>query len=162
MDHSGPSCDRPYPEIAAALGIQEATCRKLVSRARINIGKDTARHAAPSERQDEFLAAFQLAIAAGRTERLAALLSDDVMLTADSGGRVPAILKPVHGKEHVLEAIAGSLSCWWRSYEWRSGILNGMRGVLLFEVVSSLLPQLLHMTSWTASLPSMWCAIPIS
>ncbi|HZH09920.1 MAG TPA: RNA polymerase sigma factor SigJ [Microvirga sp.] len=125
--------DCPYPEVAAALGIQEATCRKLVSRARTRIGNGRARHVAPTERQDEFLAAFQLAIATGRTESLAALLSEDVMLTADGGGKVPAISDPVHGKGQVLETIAGPLSCWWRSYEWRSGILNGMRGVLLFE-----------------------------
>jgi len=55
------------------------------------------------------------------------------MLTADGGGKVPAMLDPVYGKGQVLETIAGPLSCWWRSYEWRSGILNGMRGVLLFE-----------------------------
>lgn len=53
--------DRPYPDVAAALGLQEAACRKLVSRARATIGRPAARYTAAPERQETLLAEFRQA-----------------------------------------------------------------------------------------------------
>ncbi|HYG87136.1 MAG TPA: RNA polymerase sigma factor SigJ [Azospirillum sp.] len=125
--------DQPYEEVAAALGVQEATCRKLVSRARTNIGKAQARNVTPPERQEELLAAFQSAIATGVTGPLAALMSQDIELRADGGGKVPAVLEPLFGRESVLDFIAGKLSEFWKDYEWQPADINGTRGALLLK-----------------------------
>ncbi|WP_437738202.1 RNA polymerase sigma factor SigJ [Sorangium sp. So ce1335] len=124
--------DVPYPEIATALGLQEAACRKLVSRARANIAQSKARHATPPvERQERLLAAFQAAVASGGTDDLAALLSDDIELCADGGGKVPTVSHVLRGKAEVLDFIGRALSDYWSPYAWSETDINGARGVVL-------------------------------
>jgi RNA polymerase sigma-70 factor (ECF subfamily) len=121
----------PYPEIAKALDLQETTCRKLVSRARAHVDKAKVRHVTPAERQESLLAAFEAAVASGSTGPLAALLSDDIELCADGGGKVPALQQVLHGKAPVLNYIAQNLSQYWGAYEWVAADINGNRGVIL-------------------------------
>ena len=123
--------EQPYPDVAAALGLHEATCRKLVSRAKASVGRPVARYAAPPDRQQSLLEEFRGALASGRTERLSMLLSDEITLAADGGGRVSAIPHPLHGKLSVLDFVMGPLREHWSHYEWRPADINGGRGVLL-------------------------------
>lgn len=123
--------DRPYPEVAATLGLQEAACRKLVSRAKSSIGNPVARYAAPVDRQQALLSEFQSAIASGRTGRFATMLSDEIALSADGGGKVSAVPYVLHGKQSVLDFISKGLHRFWADYEWRPAEINGGRGVLL-------------------------------
>ena len=83
---------QPYDEVAETLDMQETAARKLVSRAKTNIGLEKARHQTPRERQDELLSAFHSAIHGGNVTGLSALLSADVKLTADGGGKVATVL----------------------------------------------------------------------
>jgi RNA polymerase sigma factor (sigma-70 family) len=123
--------DMAYPDIASALAIQEATCRKLVSRARANIDQAKVRYTTPVESQEQLLAAFQGAITKGDTRELAALLSDEIELSADSGGKVTAAAIMPHGKREILEFIGVRMHAWWASYEWAVSDLNGRRGLVL-------------------------------
>ena len=125
--------EQPYAQVAAVLGIQEATCRKLVSRARLNVGRPDARVAVTTERQETLLDAFRAAITTGATTNLAALMAEDIQLKADGGGKAATLLEPLSGKSSVLDFIASKLSGFWKTYEWRPAKINGMRGVLLFE-----------------------------
>lgn len=125
--------DVSYPDIAKTLDLQESTCRKLVSRARANIDRAKVRHITPLDRQEQLLAAFEAAIASGSTDQLAALLSDDIELCADGGGKVPTILQVLRGKAEVLEFIAQNLGQWWRGYQRVPSDLNGGRGVILWQ-----------------------------
>ncbi|AKF09517.1 RNA polymerase sigma factor SigJ [Sandaracinus amylolyticus] len=122
--------DVSYAETARTLEINETACRKLVSRARTHVEQAKVRHVTPRERQDELLAAFEVAITSGELDRLSALLADDVELRADGGGKVSAIREPLHGKQDVL-AFVRQLAAWWRDYEWIATELNGGRGVVL-------------------------------
>ncbi len=124
--------DMSYPQIAATLDLEEAACRKLVSRARQHIDQAKVRHIAPAARQDELLSAFRLAITQGETSPLAALLSDDIRFTADGGGKVSALMEVLHGKHAVL-AFIQRLHSFWRNLEWRDVNINGTRGVLIIE-----------------------------
>ena len=105
--------EQPYPDVAAALGLQEATCRKLVSRARASVGRPVARYAAPPDRQEALLEGFRGALASGRTERLSRLLSDDITLAADGGGRVAAIPHTLRGRSNVLAFVMDALRGHW-------------------------------------------------
>ncbi|MCC2597138.1 RNA polymerase sigma factor SigJ [Pusillimonas sp. MFBS29] len=125
--------DRSYVETAEALGVQEATCRKLVSRARSNIGRPEVRNVVPRERQEELLAAFSLAIGTGEITQLAGLMSDDVELRADGGGKVVTLPEPLFGKESVLDFIASRLGDYWKDYIWQAADINGMRGAILLQ-----------------------------
>jgi len=120
-----------YPEIARTLDMQEATCRKLVSRARLNIERSKVRHVTPADRQEELLAAFRTALAAGNTQPLAALLSDDIRLSADGGGKVATLLQAIEGKAAVLAFIGDRLRDYWADYRWIAADINGGRGLVL-------------------------------
>ncbi len=123
--------DTPYTEIAGTLEIDEAACRKLVSRARGHIDRDRVRHRTPPDRQDLLVSAFRAAITNGETARLADLLSDDVRLSADGGGKVPAVLEPLEGRDAVLSFVSEALPVYWESFRWIEATLNGVRGFVL-------------------------------
>ncbi|KSV66404.1 RNA polymerase sigma factor SigJ [Ensifer adhaerens] len=122
---------QPYEEVAETLDMQETAARKLVSRAKTNIGLEKARHQTPRERQDELLSAFHQAIHGGSVASLSALLSADVKLTADGGGKVATVLGVLSGKETVLAFIIDRLTEYWSHYVWEIGDINGGRGIVL-------------------------------
>ena len=122
---------QPYDEVAETLDMQETAARKLVSRAKTNIGLEKARHQTPRERQDELLSAFHSAIHGGNVTGLSALLSADVKLTADGGGKVATVLGVLAGKETVLAFIIDRLTEYWSHYVWEIGDINGGRGIML-------------------------------
>ncbi len=103
--------DPPYDDVAAALNVMEAACRKLVSRARNRIGREEPGGVVPKERQDELLTAFQAVIATGSTAQLATLMREDIELRADGGGKALALLHP----------------------QWQRVDINGARGALVFD-----------------------------
>lgn len=121
----------PYPEIARTLEIQEGTCRKLVSRAKANIDRAKVRHRTPLERQEQLLAAFRAAVTSGSTGQLASLLSSDIRLSADGGGKVPAILEALEGKAAVMAFLSDRLRHYWAGHEWLAADINGGRGIVL-------------------------------
>lgn len=125
--------DLPYADLAITLDAEEATCRKLVSRAREKVGHPQVCSVIPEERQEALLASFKAAVETGNIKPLSALLSEDIALRADGGGKVSANLTPIIGKIDVLEFIGGKLSAFWRTYEWRPARINGLQGVLLFD-----------------------------
>lgn len=59
------------------------------------------------------------------------LLSEDVRLTADGGGKVPAILDVLSGIEEVGAFLADRLHVYWAEFDWEIVDLNGTRGILL-------------------------------
>jgi len=123
--------DVSYPEIAATLEMQESACRKLVSRAKANVDQAKVRQRIPLARQDALLAAFQGAIASGATAELASLLSDDIRLTADGGGKAPAILEILQGKAEVLAFVMERLRQFWAELDWIPADINSGRGAIL-------------------------------
>lgn len=125
--------DQSYAEVAAALGLAEAACRKLVSRARINIDRGKVRHATPLERQDQLLAAFHAAIAGNGPDALTALLADDIQLRADGGGKVATVSATLQGKADVVLFLVDKLREYWASFEWVPADLNGGRAFILRE-----------------------------
>lgn len=123
--------DRPYPEVARILDIEEAACRKLVQRARGHVEQAKVRHVTPAEQQERLLSAFETALVEGRTAPLAALLSRHIALHADGGGKATAIAGALHGREAVLGFIETVLHPACREDRWLFVDLNGARGVIL-------------------------------
>lgn len=123
--------DLSYPEVAETLDIRVGTCRKLVSRAKASIDQAKVRHATPLERQNQLLAAFQAAITDGETAQLASLLSNDIRLSADGGGKVPAVLRLLKGKGEVIAFLSEDLHEYWTNHQWVVADINGARGIVL-------------------------------
>lgn len=103
-----------YSDVADGLDVSEAACRKLVSRARANVRQPQNARTVPLERQEMLVAAFEQAVRTGDTGALAVQLSKDVTLTADGGGKVPSIDRPLHGADPVLGFVGRALSRFWR------------------------------------------------
>jgi len=123
--------DMSYLEVAGTLDIQENACRKLVSRAKANIDQTKVRHTASVERQNQLLAAFQEAVTGGETTQLSSLLSKDIQLCADGGGKVPAVLNVLRGEAEVVTFLSEGLKEYWADHHWVSVGINATRGIVL-------------------------------
>ena len=123
--------EMPYGEIAATLGMQESACRKLVSRAKAQIDQAKVRHRTPAARQQQLFEAFQGAVTSGAMGPLAALLADDVQLSTDGGGKVPAARDVLLGKDAVTRFVTRRLYRYWADLQWLPAEINGSRGAVL-------------------------------
>jgi RNA polymerase sigma factor (sigma-70 family) len=115
--------DQSYVEIAAMLEMDEAACRKLVSRARQNIGRDKVRHITPRETQDSLLRAFQSAVLSGSITQLY------IRLTTDTGGKTVAATRVLEGVD-VFSALSQA-HVWWEGCPWEITDMSGGRGAIL-------------------------------
>lgn len=120
-----------YAAIAETLDTSEASSRKLVSRARGNVGRSVVRHSTPPDQQTAFLTAFKAAVTEGRVDDLSRMLAEDARLSADGGGKVPAILEVIEGAEPLCSFVSSNLRRYWAGHEWSVVNLNGTRGALI-------------------------------
>ena len=125
--------DVSYAEVAHTLKIKEIACRKLVSRAKKNIDQTKIRNVTSVQKQEKFLKAFQIAVTSGETIELTNLLSNDIRLSADGGGKVPSILKPIVGKEAVITFMVEKLKVFWTNYHLTKINVNNALGFTLKE-----------------------------
>jgi RNA polymerase sigma-70 factor, ECF subfamily len=101
--------DYEYAEIAEMVGNDERACRQLFSRAKKHISEHRPRFPASPEKHRELLEQFMTAVSRGELDGLLALLSDDVTLWVDGGGKARgAALHPVHGRGAVGRFVIAS------------------------------------------------------
>lgn len=125
--------DMDYADIARALDMREAACRKLVSRAKGHVEMTKVRHVTPAARQEELLAAFESAIAGGDTAALVAMMSDDIALGSDGGGKVAAAARILQGKAEVMGFFDQVLLRFWSQYRLTAADINGGRGFIVHK-----------------------------
>jgi RNA polymerase sigma-70 factor, ECF subfamily len=89
----------PFDEVARSLGRTPVSCRQLASRSRQRIEERRHRFDADLRHGRELTDRFLRACATGDLSGLMALLSDDVVVWTDGGGKVRAALRPVVGPE---------------------------------------------------------------
>jgi RNA polymerase sigma-70 factor (ECF subfamily) len=102
--------DYEYAEIAAALGQSEANCRQILRRAKQHVRAERPRFKPTAEEHDVLLERFQQAALNGDVGALESLLSADVVLHTDGGGKAPALPNLVHGANNVARAIVGGMT----------------------------------------------------
>lgn len=96
----------PFDEIAETVGRTPAAVRQLASQARKHVRAGRPRPVARAE-HDAVARAFAAAVADGDLAGLVAVLTPDVVLRADGGGRVSAARRPVHGADRVARFLLG-------------------------------------------------------
>jgi RNA polymerase sigma-70 factor (ECF subfamily) len=101
--------DYAYVEIAEIVGKSEANCRQLLKRAKDHIAARRPRFDAPPEVREQILYQFLQTCGTGDMDGLLALLSEDVVLYSDGGGKTPAALKPIFGADKVTRYLFGVL-----------------------------------------------------
>lgn len=137
--------DYSHVEIARMLGLSADHCRQLALRARGHLRQNRPRFAPSRERHERLLHEFLLAIRAGQLEPLQRLLSEDVVMRSDGGGKRSAATKPVLGSERVARfflGLASKIPQHPLPIEFRVLDVNGWPALLTFEA-----GQLLHVLS---------------
>jgi RNA polymerase sigma-70 factor (ECF subfamily) len=122
------------PEVAEVIGRTPAAVRQLASRARKRIEDGTPRFPASPDEQEKVVSAFAVAWRSGDLSALLGVLDSAVSLTADGGGKVPAIRRPVHGAELVAKLLLGWYHAPSASGAWgRAVLVNGQPGLVVFD-----------------------------
>jgi RNA polymerase sigma-70 factor (ECF subfamily) len=95
-----------FPEVAVAVGRSEAACRQLAARARRHMDAGRPRFEADRREREELAARFFDALRDGDLGELRELLSADVQMVADGGGKAPALARGVFGADNVARVLA--------------------------------------------------------
>jgi RNA polymerase sigma-70 factor (TIGR02957 family) len=127
--------DYGYDEIAAILGKNEDNVRQLAHRARRHLEERRPRFESSWEQRDELARRFFAAANDGDLAGLEALLAEDVVLTGDGGGKVPALARQLIGRARVARALMTWLRLGARipGASIRPVEVNGSPGALLLD-----------------------------
>jgi RNA polymerase sigma-70 factor (ECF subfamily) len=96
--------DYTHAEIAGMLGINEANCRQLLRRARQHVRMERPRFSASARQHTDLLERFYRAAGSGDMDGLLALLSSDVVMHTDGGGKANALPLPIYSPDKVARA----------------------------------------------------------
>jgi RNA polymerase sigma-70 factor, ECF subfamily len=96
--------DYTHAEIAAMLGLSQTNCRQLLRRARQHVRTERQRFSASSREHHELLERFYRAAGSGDMDGLLAVLSSDVVMHTDGGGKASALPLPIFGPDTVARA----------------------------------------------------------
>ena len=94
-----------YEEIANVLGQSETNCRQILRRAKQHVGDMRRRFDASAREHDDLLKRFIQATRSGDMKGLVELLSSEVVLHTDGGGKAVALAAEVRGAEKVAGTI---------------------------------------------------------
>ncbi|MGW5435346.1 RNA polymerase sigma-70 factor [Nocardia asteroides] len=97
----------PHADIAAMLDLTEANSQQILHRASARVRTGKQRFVVPAAHARDLIDRFLLAAATGDVTALRALLADDVVSTADGGGKVTAARRPVRGGDLVARYLLG-------------------------------------------------------
>jgi RNA polymerase sigma-70 factor (TIGR02957 family) len=128
--------DYGYDEIAAVVGKSPDNCRQIAVRARRQVQARKPRFEASHRKRQELARRFFEAVQADDAQGLVRLLADDVVVYGDGGGKAPASLRPVYGRERVVQ-LMGQFKPWWfqrlgvRSIRYAE--VNGQPGALYLD-----------------------------
>jgi RNA polymerase sigma-70 factor (ECF subfamily) len=122
--------DYDYAEVARLVGRSEANCRQIARRARASLAARRPRFESSPEQEASLAEGFLAACAGGDMEGLLSLLSEDVTLYSDGGGRTRAALNPIRGSEKVARFLAGVLRRVPPGFAVRQARVNGRPGLV--------------------------------
>ena len=124
--------DRDYSEIAGLLNKSEAACRQLVHRAQARVQQEHPRFGVARDTHRELLATFMTAAASGDVAAMKLLMSDDVQLVSDGGGKVPSFMHKLHGAGRVAGVFWSVEHKFPSRVTYRAARVNGEAGLLRY------------------------------
>ncbi|MDQ3604109.1 MAG: RNA polymerase sigma-70 factor [Actinomycetota bacterium] len=119
-----------YAEIASLVGKSEANCRQISRRARQSVAARRPRFESSPKQEERLMEGFLQASLEGDMEALLALLSEDVILYSDGGGKTRAALRPIYGADKVARFLTGILSNIPPDFAVRQTRINGRPGLV--------------------------------
>lgn len=124
--------DSDYSEIADVIQKSEPACRQLVHRASIRVQQERPRFDVPKDKHRELLGKFIDAARRGNRTDMRALMSDDVQLVSDGGGKVKSFM-------HILKGAGRVAGVFWtieykypKRVSYKSAFVNGELGLLRY------------------------------
>jgi RNA polymerase sigma-70 factor (ECF subfamily) len=98
--------DLPYADISAAVDKTPAAVRQIAHRAREHVAARRPRIQVDRAEQQQVVDRFLAALRTGDLQGLLDVLAPDVVLVADGGGEVAAVLRPVVGSDRVATLLS--------------------------------------------------------
>ncbi len=121
-----------FAEIASLLDKSEAACRRSFSRAKQHLRAHRPRFPASAETHRQLLSGYVQAVEAGEMTPLMNLLSEDVILWADGGGKVKqAALRPISGRDAVARFSLGTKRFWPENARVELAEVNGQAALII-------------------------------
>jgi RNA polymerase sigma-70 factor, ECF subfamily len=121
-----------FAEIAKMLDKSEAACRRSFSRAKLHLRAHRPRFPASPETHRQMLTGFLQAAQGGDMILLMDLLSENVTLWADSGGKIKqAALRPIVGRDAVARFSLGTVRFLPADYQVELAEVNGQAAVII-------------------------------
>jgi RNA polymerase sigma-70 factor (TIGR02957 family) len=133
--------DYDHAQIAQIIGKSQDNVRQLATRARHHLEQRRPRFQTTREQRDELARRFFAAAEQGDLAGLEVLLASDVELTADGGGKVPALARQVRGRKRVARRLIN----YWVRLVTRAGAsirpaeVNGGPGALYLDAQERLI-----------------------
>jgi len=97
-----------YAEISRIVEQSEANCRQILRRARQHVRQERPRFVPSQQQQQELIERFLQASAQGDMDGLLSLLSKEIVVYADGGGKTTAVPNPVYGAWNVVRFLLGA------------------------------------------------------
>ncbi len=136
----------PFAEVAVTVDRSEATTRQIGRRARAKVRDGRPRLTPPPAELHELSVAFLAAVIEGDVDRLAAMLTEDVVHISDGGPDHHAARRPVRGAAKVARLFVNlARREWLPTDEFRWVDVNGQSGAY---VVRDGEPYLLTVLGW--------------
>lgn len=99
--------DYDYTEIAAIVGKSAENCRQIMHRARQQLPTRASLLQTSHDQQRQVFTGFLQACMSGDVKGLLQVLSDEIVLHTDSGGKISAARHPLYGPDHVARYLLG-------------------------------------------------------
>ena len=122
--------DYDYEEIADLVGKSEANCRQIARRARQSVAARRPRFEHSPEQEERLAKSFIEACMEGDMEALLEMLSEDITLYSDGGGKARAALRPIHGVNNVARFLFGIVRKAPPGLVFRRTRINGQPGIV--------------------------------
>ena len=123
--------DYGHEEIAQVLDISVENSRKILSRAKKELKTANPNHLmkTPAGYLDKYINIIR----SGDTEGLERLLSDEIVVVSDGGGKVVAALHPLMGKERSLPFLSGIYRKFYKKKRIEKGLVNHHPALFFYE-----------------------------
>lgn len=119
-----------FATISGIVGETETYCRQLARRARAHMVARRPRYEVNEAQRERLTTQFIQAISNGDMAALTATLADDVVITADGGGKVSAARKPIVGRQAVATFLSRLFTILPIQPEMRPQEINGEPGAI--------------------------------
>ena len=124
--------DHDYADIAKVLGKTAAACRQMVHRAQQRVQQQQPRFDVPRDTHRALLGRFMAAAQAGDRDAMKAMMTDDVQLVSDGGGKITSFMRILRGAGRVAGVFWSVEHQHPQRVDYRQARVNGEPGLLRY------------------------------